>query len=111
MRILLFLLFSLVFLIDTHANVLDDLKTGYCYVFFSRELQNPNLSEDKVAESKTFSDKLLPRYRAALEHAKGRLMETALEMEADKALHNQERKLSPAEYFMIVETCERHAAQ
>ena len=51
MRILLFLLFSLAFLVDVHANVLDDLKTGYCYVFFSRELQNPNLSEEKVAHN------------------------------------------------------------
>jgi hypothetical protein len=111
MRAFIFLLFSLAVLVDAQADVLDDLKTGYCYAFFSMELQNSNLTEEKVAQLKMFSDKLFPRYRAALDHARGRLTETALEMEADKARHNQERKLSAAEYFMIVESCERQAAQ
>jgi len=87
------------------------MKVAYCYAVFSTDIENPKLSEEQVNESRTNADKLRPAYRAALSDSAGKLTETALQMESDKARNNKSRGLSAAEYFMIRDSCDRLALE
>jgi hypothetical protein len=92
------------------ASGLDDFKAAYCYAHFSMRAQNAEASAEVREEGQRYAALIFPRYQAALERSKGTLLATGLQMEGEKARSASER-LSPAEFFMVLEACKGFATQ
>jgi len=88
----------------------DVLTTAYCMGWLMDQSQNTKLSPDKLRDARERFLALRPVFDQAKDESKGKLTETAMVMEFERAEKARQR-LGHVEYFAIVALCDRYADQ